>query len=127
MGWNSWNCFAGKVTQAKVEAAVLVLNAAQTQNALPDFFVNTPRQPGMRLEIAFVSPMPFRMRYAQGPSAVRTTMMTDLLMVLDRVDERPFGLHVQTFFGTLAEISRNSATLSMANGEKCWSYVVPKS
>ncbi len=56
---------------AMIDAAELVLNAAQTQAALADFFHGTPRGPGMRAEIAFTSGTTFRMRYAQGVEAVR--------------------------------------------------------
>ena len=107
-----------------IEAAELVLNAAQTQAALADFFRNAPRGPGMRAEIAFTSDITFRMRYAQGAETVRTMPVHDLLMVLDRV-KRPFGLQVQTFFGTLHDVSRNTATIYMANGVAYRSHFVP--
>ena len=108
-----------------VDASVLVLNATQTQAALSDFFVNVPRGPGMRAEIAFTSQATFRMRYAQGGEAVRTMPVHDLVMVLDRVDGRPFGVQVQTFFGTLEDIPRNTATITMPGGGPYRSHFVP--
>ena len=108
-----------------IDAAVLVLNAAQTQLALADFFTNTPRGPGMRAEIAFTSAASFRMRYAQGDETVRAMPVSDLVMILDRVDQRPFGLHVQTFFGTLEDTPRNSATIYMANGARYREHFAP--
>lgn len=109
-----------------IDAAELVLNAAQTQAALSDFFTNIPHGPGMRAEIAFTSTTTFRMRYAQGDEAVRTMPVHDLTMVLDRVTDRPFDLQVQTFFGTIDEIPRNTATISMANGAPYRSHFVPR-
>jgi hypothetical protein len=108
-----------------IDAAVLVLNAAQTQAALTDFFQNTQRGPGMRAEIACRSDRPFAMRYAQGATAVRTMPVHDLTMILDRVDERPFSLQIQTFFGTLTDQSRNSATIFSADGQARHSHFVP--
>ena len=108
-----------------ITAAELVLNTAQIQAALSDFFVRTPRESGMRAEIAFTSKATFSMRYAQGEEAVRTMPVHDLLMVLDRVEGRPFGLQVQTFFGTIDDIPRNTATIYMANGAPCRSHFVP--
>lgn len=109
-----------------IDAAVLVLNAAQTQRALADFFTNTPRGPGMRAEIAFTSAASFLMRYAQGDEMVRTMPVSELVMILDRVDHRPFGLHVQTFFGTLEETPRNSATIYTAEGAATHSHFAPR-
>jgi hypothetical protein len=108
-----------------IDAATLVLNAAQTQAALVDLFVNTPRSPGMRVEIAYRSEREFRMRYAQGAEAVRVFPVRDLLMVLDRVDSRPFGIQIQTFFGTLTDQSRNSATIYSSDGQPRHSHFVP--
>lgn len=108
-----------------IDAAERVLNAAQTQAALEDFFTNTPRGPGMRAEIAFTSSATFSMRYAQGETAVRTMPVHDLVMVLDRVSDRPFELQVQTFFGTIHDIPRNSATISFADGRPYRSHIVP--
>lgn len=108
-----------------IDAAVLVLNAAQTQAALADFFQNNPRGPGMRAEIAYRSARSFTMRYAQGATAVRTMPVQDLLMVLDRMDDRPFGLQIQTFFGTLTDQSRNAATIFSADGQARHSHFVP--
>jgi hypothetical protein len=108
-----------------IDAAELVLNATQTQAALSDFFRNAPRGPGMRAEIAFTSDITFRMRYAQGSEIVRTMPVHDLLMVLDRVESRPFDLQVQTFFGTLHDIPRNTATIYLANGVAYRSHFVP--
>jgi hypothetical protein len=108
-----------------INAAALVLNATQTQAALVDFFIKTPRGPGMRAEIAFTSDVEFRMRYAQGAETVRTMPVNDLVMVLDRAEGRPFGLHVQTFFGTLNDISRNTATIFLADGTAYRSHFAP--
>jgi len=108
-----------------IDAAALVLNAAQTQAALSDFFVNTPRGPGMRAEIAFTSDTTFRMRYAQGEEIVRTMPVHDLVMVLDRTEGRPFELQVQTFFGTIDDVPRNTATIYMANGAPYRSHFAP--
>jgi hypothetical protein len=108
-----------------IDAAVLVLNAPQTQRALADFFTNTPRGPGMRAEIAFTSAASFRMRFAQGEETVRTMPVSDLVMILDRVDQRSFGLHVQTFFGTLEETPRNTATIYTAEGAATHSHFAP--
>ena len=108
-----------------IDAAERVLNAAQTQAALSDFFQNTPRAPGMRAEIAYTSDSTYRMRYAQGSEAVRTMPVRDLVMVLDRADGRPFGLQVQTFFGTLMDIPRNTATIYMPDGTPHRSHFVP--
>ena len=105
--------------------AELVLNAAQTQAALADFFHGTPRGPGMRAEIAYTSGTTFRMRYAQGGEAVRVMPVHDLVMVLDRVEARPFSLQVQTFFGTLQDIPRNTATITMPGGSPYRSHFVP--
>jgi hypothetical protein len=110
---------------AMIDAAELVLNAAQTQAALADFFHGTPRGPGMRAEIAYTSGTTFRMRYAQGGEAVRVMPVHDLVMVLDRVEARPFGLQVQTFFGTLQDIPRNTATITMPGGSPYRSHFVP--
>jgi hypothetical protein len=108
-----------------IDAAEKVLNAPQTQAALGDFFQNTPRGPGMRAEIAYHSAATWRMRYAQGAEAVRTLPVSDLMMVLDRVDERPFSLQIQTFFGTLADMPRNTATISFADGKPYRSHFTP--
>lgn len=108
-----------------IDAAERVLNAAQTQAALSDFFHNTPRGPGMRADIAYTSNTTYRMRYAQGREIVRTMPVHDLVMVLDRVDGRPFGLQVQTFFGTLDDIPRNSATIYMTDGSPYRSHFAP--
>jgi hypothetical protein len=108
-----------------IDAAELVLNAAQTQAALSDFFLNVPRGPGMRAEVAFTSKATFRMRYAQGGEAVRTMPVSDLVMVLDRVESRPFGLQVQTFFGTIDAAPRNAATIYLADGTPRRSHFVP--
>jgi hypothetical protein len=108
-----------------IDAAELVLNAAQTQAALGDFFQGTPRGPGMRAEIAYTSGTTFSMRYAQGGEAVRTMPVHDLVMVLDRVEGRPFALQVQTFFGTLQDIPRNAATITMPGGNPYRSHFVP--
>ncbi len=108
-----------------IDGAERVLNAGQTQAALCDFFQNTPRGPGMRAEIAYAGSTEFRMRYAQGSEAVRTVPVRDLVMVLDRVDDRPFGLQVQTFFGTLGAIPRNSATVYLPDGRQCREHVMP--
>lgn len=43
-------------------------------------------------------------------------LVSELLEVLDRVNHRRFGLHVQTFFGTIDEMPRNSATIYMPDG-----------
>ena len=108
-----------------VDAAQSVLNAAQTQAALGDFFQNTPRGPGMRAEIAYRGDRTYSMRYAQGAEAVRTVPVSDLIMILDRVDARPFGLQIQTFFGTVSNQSRNSATIYWADGRPGHSHFVP--
>jgi hypothetical protein len=110
---------------AMIDAAESVLNAAQTQAALADFFQNSPREPGMRAEIAYRSEKSYTMRYAQGATAVRTMPVQDLMMILDRVDGRPFGLQIQTFFGTLSDQSRNSATIFSADGHPRHSHFVP--
>ena len=89
-----------------IDAAERVLNSRQSQAALADFFLNTPQGPGMRAEICYTSDIDYTMRYAQGWTAVRTMPVRDLVMVLDRVDGRPFRLQIQTFFGTLQDISR---------------------
>lgn len=99
-----------------IDAAEQVLNAAQTQAALSDFFVNMPRGPGMRAKIDFTSITTFRMRYAQGAEAVRTMPVHDLVMILDRTDGRPFELQVQTFYGTIDDTPRNAATIYRSNG-----------
>jgi hypothetical protein len=109
-----------------IDAAGLVLNAAQTQAALADFFHGAPRGPGMRAEIAYTSGTTFRMRYAQGREAVRTMPVHDLVMVLDRVSDRLFDLQVQTFFGTLQDIPRNTATIIMPGGNPYRSHFVPR-
>ncbi len=108
-----------------IDAAWNILNAPQTQAALADFFRNTPRSPGMRAEIAYRSAAPYNMRYAQGATIVRVMPVSDLLMVLDRVDSRPFQLQIQTLFGTLSEQSRNSATVSNAAGQPLHSHFCP--
>jgi hypothetical protein len=108
-----------------VDAAERVLNAAQTQAALGDFFQNTPRSPGMRAEISHRGDRTFTMRYAQGAEIVRTVPVNDLIMILDRVDERPFGLQIQTFFGTVSNQPRNSATIYTAEGHPSHSHYVP--
>ena len=79
----------------------------------------------MRAEICYTSDTDYTMRYAQGWTAVRTMPVRDLVMVLDRVDGRPFGLQIQTFFGTLQDISRNSATIVMPDGKPYRSHFVP--
>ncbi|MGH7050872.1 MAG: hypothetical protein ACREE5_09535 [Acetobacteraceae bacterium] len=108
-----------------IDAAQLVLNAGQTQAALSDFFVNTPSGPGMRAKIAFTSSATFRMRYAQGAEAVRTMPVNDLIMVLDRIEGRPFNVQVQTFYGTLDDAARNEATIYTANGARYRSHCGP--
>jgi hypothetical protein len=108
-----------------IDAAEKVLNAPQTQAALSDFFQNTPRSPGMRAEIAYHSAATWHMRYAQGAEAVRTVPVSDLMMVLDRVDECLFSLQIQTFFGTLADMPRNTATISFADGKPYRSHFTP--
>lgn len=105
-----------------IDAAQLVLNAGQTQAALADFFVNTPRGPGMRAKIAFTSSTTFRMRYAQGAEAVRIMPVNDLIMMLNRVEGRPFGVQVQTFYGALDDVAGNEATIYTANGARCCSH-----
>ncbi len=79
----------------------------------------------MRAEIFYHSNTEFRMRYAQGGEMVRTCPVYDLVMVLDRVDRRPFQLQIQTFFGTLADTPRNTATISTASGQPYRSHFVP--
>ncbi|HEY4173830.1 MAG TPA: hypothetical protein VGM42_12450 [Rhodopila sp.] len=108
-----------------IDAATLVLNATQTQTALVDLFVNTPRSPGMRVEIAYRGEREFRMRYAQGAETVRVFPVRDLLMVLDRVDSRPFGIQIQTFFGTITDQPRNSATIYSSDGKPRHSHFMP--
>jgi hypothetical protein len=66
------------------------------------------------------------MRYAQGREAVRTMPVHDLVMVLDRVSDRLFDLQVQTFFGTLQDIPRNTATIIMPGGNPYRSHFVPR-
>ena len=78
-----------------IDAAERVLNSRQSQAALADFFLNTPQGPGMRAEICYTSDIDYTMRYAQGWTAVRTMPVRDLVMVLDRVDGRPFRLQIQ--------------------------------
>ncbi len=107
-----------------VDAARCVLNAAQTQAAMLDFFQNTPRGPGMRAEVSYRGDKSYTMRYAQGSEAVRTFPVYDLVMILDRVDERPFGLQIQTFFGTISNQSRNAATIFSADGAPRHSHFV---
>ena len=108
-----------------IDAAERVLNSRQSQAALADFFLNTPQGPGMRAEICYTSDIDYTMRYAQGWTAVRTMPVRDLVMVLDRVDGRPFRLQIQTFFGTLQDISRNSSTIFMPDGKPYRSHSVP--
>lgn len=107
------------------DVATDVLNAQQTQEALTDFFVNTPRSPGMRAEIVFHGQDRHVMRVAGGGDTVRKIPTQDFFMVLDRVDEQPFRLHIQTFYGTLPYAPRNSATVTLADGTPHHSYFLP--
>jgi hypothetical protein len=100
-----------------VAAATAILNARQTQAALEEFFVNVPRGPGMRATIDLIAARDFIMRYAMGAHTVATMPVRSLKMVLDRVDGRPFDLHIHTMYGLVPlGAARNEARVTNAEG-----------
>jgi hypothetical protein len=108
-----------------IGATEAILNAGQTQAALLDFFKNTPRGPRMRAVIKYHGTTSYRTRYAQGVTAVRTMPVNDLLMVLDRVDDAPFALQVQTLFGILPEAAANQSEVFTSAGKPLKKYQLP--
>jgi len=97
-----------------VNAAFEMLNAPISQLALPRMFGAAGHQ-GMRLDIHYNGNTAFRARYAQGSEVVRTFPATALVLVVDRVDVRPFRLHVQSFFPTFVT-GPDHVGLKTANG-----------
>ena len=118
---NAIGYFSAFITRADmVSAAADLLNGPAGTFAREQLF-DTPASAarpagshtGMRAVIQGTAAIPFRVRYAMGGGA-STMPARGMRMLLDRIDTRPAGLHIHTFFPTLA--TENSATVKRRDG-----------
>jgi hypothetical protein len=109
--------FSGGKIGEMADAAQSVLNSHQAQCAINSFFSREGSE-GMRAIIHYTGGEYYRMRYvASGGHCVQTMPINCFLMVLDRHDDRPFRLHIQTLFGAVPLSPRNIAILKSQSGK----------
>ncbi|MES2710220.1 MAG: hypothetical protein V4653_01440 [Pseudomonadota bacterium] len=105
-----------------IAAGVALLNTRQAQAGITDMFIGSHAGEGTRLEIDYTSPAAVLMRFVSGHH-VTTMPVHQLTMILDRVRDRPLGLHVQTFFGgAVLGPGVNRAVLYAQNGAELLGY-----
>ena len=115
--------FTGEQKDEIACAAAAVMNAKQTQAALGTLFGSQGGE-GMRAKVSYFGSKDYRMRYvASSGYAVQVMPTSSFVMVLDRHKDRPFGIHVHTFYGAVPYVPRNYATILDRSGKPLLSHL----
>jgi len=101
--------------QSAFLAGAMVLNSRVAQAAINDL---ADGHTGMRAIITWATPRPVTIRYVTASNTLVKTMPCHWFrMIVDRSEQRPLGLHLQTFFGALDPEARNQARVETRAGQ----------
>jgi hypothetical protein len=100
--------------QSAFLAGAMVLNSRVAQAALNDL---ANGHTGMRAIITWATARPVVIRYVTASNQLVKTMPCEWFrMIVDRSEQRPLGIHLQTFFGLLDPNARNQARVETREG-----------
>lgn len=100
--------------QSAFLAGAMVLNSRVAQAALNDL---ANGHTGMRAIITWATAQPVVIRYVTASNTLVKTMPCQWFrMIVDRSEQRPLGIHLQTFFGLLDPDARNQARVETRGG-----------